>query len=60
MGEAVTVLVHVTKSEAAFSGDGEFTTHEGQREKRKRVLECKLRRVTGIDNGEEDGEGVSD
>jgi hypothetical protein len=58
--DRVTVLVHVTEGEAAVSRDRECTTHEGQRERRKRVLENKLKRVTGIDNGAEDGEGVSE
>jgi hypothetical protein len=58
--DAFTVLVHVTKSEAAVSRDGECTTHEGQRKGRESVLEYELRRVTGIDNGAEDVEGESE
>jgi hypothetical protein len=56
--DRITVLVHVSKSEVAVSRDSECTTHEGQRGRRKRILEKQLRRVTGIDNGVEDGEGV--
>jgi hypothetical protein len=56
--DRITVLVHGSKSEDAVSRDGECTTHEGQRNRRKSILEKQLRRVTGIDNGVEDGEGV--
>jgi hypothetical protein len=55
----ITVLVHIRKGEMTVSRDRECTTHEGQRERRKSVLKYELSRVTGIDNGAEDVEGVS-
>jgi hypothetical protein len=59
-GNRVTVLVHVTEREAAVSGHREFTPHEGQREGGESVLEYKLRGITGIHNGAEDGKGDSE
>jgi hypothetical protein len=59
-GDRVTVLVHVTEREAAVGRHRKCTTHEGQREGGESVLEYKLRGVTGIHNGSEDGKGDSE
>lgn len=55
--DAVSVLVDVTECKVTVRRYGKCTSHECQRKRGEFVLEYELIRVTGMYNGEEDGEG---